>query len=134
MRDRSSRLSAAGYANDEVIPVNLEQDHPNVALKTFAYCVLVLSTLLVLAWPLFFVFSAMISGVHLNGKSVETARSALVIYILSYPMGYLAGLAYLIARRMDQPKGRVWWTKWAVLFFLLPLIQLGLLVLIWILI
>jgi len=75
-------------------------------------------------------FSAFIFDAPIRSKWDETERYALLIYILSYPMGYLVGIAYLIARRIRQPKGRVWWTKWAVFLFLLPVIQLSLPVLI----
>ena len=102
-----------------------KQDHPNAALKIVAYCALVVSTILVLAWPLFFMFSAFIFDAPIRSKYDETSRYALLIYALSYPVGYLVGIAYVIARRTGQPKGRVWWTKWAVFLFLLPIIQLG---------
>jgi hypothetical protein len=110
--------------------MDLQQNRPNVAMKIFGICALVLSTILVLAWPLFLMFSAFIFDAPIRSKSDETERYALLIYILSYPMGYLVGIAYLIARRIGQPKGRVWWTKWAIFLFLLPVIQLSLPVLI----
>jgi hypothetical protein len=110
--------------------MDLQQDRPSQAMKAFAYCALVLSTMLVLAWPFVLMMSAFIFDAPIRSKADETGRYALLFYILSYPLGYLVGIAYLIARRTGQPKGRVLWTKWAVFLFLLPIIQLGLPVLI----
>jgi hypothetical protein len=95
-------------------------------MKAFAYCAVVLSTVLVLAWPFVLMMSAFIFDAPIRSTSDEIERFALAIYIISYPVGYLVGIANLIARRIGQPKGRAWWTKWAIFFFLLPMIQLGL--------
>jgi hypothetical protein len=111
--------------------VEPKQDHPGAGQKILAYCALVVSTILLFACPLFFMFSAFIFDAPIRSKSDETMRFALLIYVLSYPVGPLVGIAYVIARRIGQPKGWVWWTKWGVFFFfLLPIIQLGLPVLI----
>ena len=110
---------------DEVISTNPNQDQPSVAMKITAYSALVLSTILVFAWPLFLMFSAFIFDAPITSKFDETKRFALLIYVLSYPVGLLAGIGYVIARRMGQPKGRTWCTKWTVFFFLLPIIQLS---------
>ena len=109
---------------DEVT-VNPNQGHPSVAMKITAYSALVLSTILVFAWPVFLMFSAFIFDAPITSKFDETMRFALLIYVLSYPVGLLAGIGYVIARRMGQPKGRTWCTKWTVFFFLLPIIQLS---------
>lgn len=110
---------------DEVISVNPNQGQPSVAMKITAYSALVLSTILVFAWPLFLMFSAFIFDAPITSKFDETKRFALLIYVLSYPVGLLVGIGYVIARRMGQPKGRTWCTKWTVFFFLLPIIQLS---------
>ena len=110
---------------DGVISVNPNQGHPSVAMKITAYSALVLSTILVFAWPVFLMFSAFIFDAPITSKFDETMRFALLIYVLSYPVGLLAGIGYVIARRMGQPKGRTWCTKWTVFFFLLPIIQLS---------
>jgi len=110
---------------DEVISVNPNQGQPSVAMKITAYSALVLSTILVFAWPLFLMFSAFIFDAPITSKFDETKRFALLIYVLSYPVGLLVGIAYVIARRTGQPKGRTWCTKWTVFFFLLPIIQLS---------
>ena len=115
---------------DEVISVNPNQGQPSVAMKITAYSALVLSTILVFAWPLFLMFSAFIFDAPITSKFDETKRFALLIYVLSYPVGLLVGIGYVIARRMGQPKGRTWCTKWTVFFFLLPIIQLSVPVLI----
>jgi hypothetical protein len=116
----------APICGDEVISVTPNQGYPNVAMKITAYSALVLSTILVFAWPLFLMFSAFIFDAPIESKFDETMRFALLIYVLSYPVGLLVGIAYVIARRIGQPKGRTWCTKWTVFFFLLPIIQLGL--------
>jgi hypothetical protein len=113
-------------SDDQVISMDLQQNRPNEAMKIAAYCALVLSTILVLAWPLVLMFSAFIFDAPIRSKTDEAMRFALVIYVLSYPVGYLVGIAYLIARRTSPLKGQAWWTKWAVFLFLLPIIQLGL--------
>jgi len=110
---------------DEVISTNPNHDHPSVAMKITAYSALVLSTILVFAWPLFLMFSAFIFDAPITSKFDETKRFALLIYVLSYPVGLLVGIGYVIARRMGQPKGRTWCTKWTVFLFLLPIIQLS---------
>jgi hypothetical protein len=120
------RTTIAQIPGDEVISVNPEQDHPSTALKISAYSALVLSTILLFAWPLFFMFSAFIFDAPIQSKLDETYRFALLIYVLSYPVGYLVGIAYVIARRIGKPKGRTWCTKWTVFFFLLPIIQVAL--------
>jgi hypothetical protein len=111
---------------DQVMSMDLQQNRPSQAMKLVAYCALIVSTMLVLAWPLVLMFSAFIFDAPIRSRSDGAERYALLIYILSYPVGFLVGIAYLIARRMGQPKGQVWWTKWAVFFFLLPIVQLGL--------
>jgi len=120
------RTAIAQIPSDEVISVNPEQDHPSTALKISAYSALVLSTILLFAWPLFFMFSAFIFDAPITSKADETYRFALLIYVLSYPVGYVVGIAYVIARRIGKPKGRTWCTKWIVFFFLLPIIQVAL--------
>jgi hypothetical protein len=120
------RTTIAQIPGDEVISVNPEQDHPSTALRISAYSALVLSTILLFAWPLFFMFSAFIFDAPIQSKLDETYRFALLIYVLSYPVGYLVGIAYVIARRIGKPKGRTWCTKWTVFFFLLPIIQVAL--------
>jgi hypothetical protein len=99
-------------------------------MKVAAYCGLIVSTILVLAWPLVLMFSAFIFDAPIRSWFDATKRYALVIYVLSYPVGYLGGIAYLIARRTGPLKGQAWWTKWALFLFLLPIVQLGLLLLI----
>ena len=120
------RTAIAQIPGDGVISVNPEQDHPSTALKISAYSALVLSTILLFAWPLFFMFSAFIFDAPIQSKLDETYRFALLIYVLSYPLGYVVGIAYVIARRIGQPKGRTWCTKWTVFFFLLPIVQVAL--------
>ena len=110
---------------DEVISVNPNQGQPSVAMKITAYSALVLSTILVFAWPLFLMFSAFIFDAPITSKFDETKRFGLLIYVLSYPLGLLVGIGYVVARRIGQPKGRTWCTKWTVFFFLLPIIQLS---------
>ena len=110
---------------DEVISVNPNQGQPSVAMKISAYSALALSTILVFAWPLFLMFSAFIFDAPITSKFDETKRFALLIYVLSYPVGLLVGIGYVIARRIGKPKGRTWCTKWTVFFFLLPIIQLS---------
>ena len=120
------RTTVGQIPGDEVISVNPEQDHPSTALKISAYSALVLSTILIFAWPLFFMFSAFIFDAPIQSKLDETYRFALLIYVLSYPVGYVVGIAYVVARRIGKPKGRTWCTKWTVFFFLLPIIQVAL--------
>jgi len=110
---------------DEVISVNPNQGQPSVAMEITAYSALVLSTILVFAWPLFLMFSAFIFDAPITSKFDETKRFGLLIYVLSYPLGLLVGIGYVVARRIGQPKGRTWCTKWTVFFFLLPVIQLS---------
>jgi hypothetical protein len=105
---------------------DLQQKRPSQTMKLIAYLALIVSTMLVLAWPFVLMMSAFIFDAPIRSKADETGRFALAIYLLSYPVGYLVGIANLIARRIGQPKGRAWWTRWAVFFFLLPIIQLGL--------
>ena len=120
------RTASAQIPGDEVIPVNPNQGQPSVAMKITAYSALVVSTILVFAWPLFLMFSAFIFDAPITSKFDETKRFALLIYVLSYPLGYVVGIAYVIARRIGQPKGRTWCTKWTVFFFLLPIVQVAL--------
>jgi hypothetical protein len=119
-------LGAEVVSGDEAMSVDLQQNRPHVGMKILAYCVLVLSTLVVCAWPFVLMMSAFIFDAPIRSKADGTGRYALLFYILSYPLGYLVGIAYIIARRTGQPKGQVWWTKWGVFLFLLPIIQLGL--------
>ncbi len=100
-------------------------------MQALGYCAVVLSTLLVLAWPFFLFMSAFAFDAPLEGKGDEAMRFALVGYVLSYPLGYLTAIAYVIARKTGQPKGRVWWTNRGVFLFCLPCIQIGLLLLIY---
>lgn len=95
-------------------------------MKITAYSALVVSTILIFAWPLFLMFSAFIFDAPITGKADETYRFALLIYVLSYPVGYVVGIAYVIARRIGKPKGRTWCTKWTVFLFLLPIAQVAL--------
>jgi len=118
-------MRIAPISGDEVISVNLKQGHPSVALKIVVYSALVVSTILVFAWPVFLMFSAFIFDAPITSKFDETMRFALLIYVPSYPVGLLVGIAYVIARRIGQPKGRTWCTKWTAFFFLLPIIQLA---------
>jgi hypothetical protein len=126
-----AKLPAAEVVSgDEAMSMDLQQKRPGVAVRIFAYCVLALSTMVVLAWPFVLMMSAFIFDAPIRSKADETGRYAMLFYLLSYPLGYLVGIAYIIARRTGQPKGQVWWTKWGVFLFLLPIIQLGLPVLI----
>jgi hypothetical protein len=109
---------------------DLQQKRPSQTMKLVAYLALIVSTIVVLAWPFVLMMSAFIFDAPIRSKADETGRFAMAIYLLSYPVGYLVGIANLIARRIGQPKGRAWWTKWAIFFFLLPIIQLGLPVLV----
>lgn len=91
-------------------------------MKIVAYSVLVLSSLLVLLWPVaaygsIFMFDAPKGSAHF-----EFGRYAMVAGILSYPWAYLAGIARIIARK----KGQEWWTRVTVAFFLIPFAQLAL--------
>jgi hypothetical protein len=117
-------------SGDEAMSVDLQQNRPGQAMKIFAYCVLVLSTIVVFAWPLVAMFSAFLFDAPTTSWFDATRRYALAIYVLSYPVGYLVGIAYITARRTGPTKGQVWWTRRAVFLFLLPIVQLGSLLLI----
>jgi hypothetical protein len=99
-------------------------------IQILAVCSVVLSTLLVLVWPFFLFMSAFVFDAPLRGKGDETMRFVFVFYLLSYPLGYLVAIGYLIARKIGPPKGQVLLTKRAIFLFLLPFIHLGLLALV----
>jgi hypothetical protein len=107
-----------------------EQSIRRPRIQILAVCSVVLSTLLVLAWPFFLFMSAFVFDAPVHGKGDETMRFAFVFYLLSYPLGYLVAIAYVIARKMGPPKGQVLLTKRAIFLFLLPFIHLCLLALV----
>jgi hypothetical protein len=92
-------------------------------MKIAAYCILVLSSLLMLLWPIaayttIFLFDAP------GGKAFfELKRYAMVVGLLSYPLGTVVGIARILARK----KGESWWNKLTLIFLLFPFVQLGLL-------
>jgi hypothetical protein len=92
-------------------------------MKVFAYCSLVLSSLLVILWPLAAYASIFAFDAPRGSAYFEFKRYALVIGVLTYPWGYLVAIARILARR----KGQVWWSKLTIGFFLAPFVQLALL-------
>ena len=92
-------------------------------MKVFAYSCLVLSSLLVVLWPVAAYATIFAFDAPRGSASFAFERYAIVIGVLTYPWGYLVGIARILARR----KGQVWWTKLTVGFFLAPLVQLALL-------
>lgn len=97
-------------------------------MKIFAITSIILSSLLVVAWPLVFFFSAFLFDAPLHGRA-ETFRWLVVYWIWSYPLGFFAGIGYLIARRIAI-KQRPWWKPPTAYLFLLPIIQFSLPVLV----
>jgi hypothetical protein len=91
-------------------------------MKVFAYCIFVLSGLVVLLWPLAAYFSIFLFDAPGGTVYFEIQRYALAIGILSYPWGFLVGIARIIARK----KGQDWWTIITIGFLLAPLAQLAL--------
>jgi hypothetical protein len=91
-------------------------------VKTFAVISIVLSSLLIVAWPLFFFFSIFIFDAPTHGAA-DTGRWVFAFWIWSYPWGYLAAIGYLFARRKDRP----WWNPPTAYLFLLPCAHLLLL-------
>ena len=73
-------------------------------MKAFAVISIVLSSLLVVLWPIVFFFSAFIFDAPLHGAA-EAARWVGVLWLWSYPLGYCVAFAYLFGRRKDRP----WW-------------------------
>ena len=81
-------------------------------MKVIAYCSLVLTSLLVLLWPLAAYASIFAFDAPSSGAYFELKRYALVIGVLSYPWGYLVAIARILARR----KGQAWWSKLTIGF------------------
>jgi hypothetical protein len=92
-------------------------------MKVFAYCCLVLSSLLVVLWPVAAYASIFAFDAPTGSASFEFERYVIVIGVLTNPWGYLVAIARILARR----KGQVWWTKLTTGFFLAPFVQLALL-------
>ncbi len=92
-------------------------------MKVIAYCSLVLTSLLVLLWPLAAYASIFAFDAPSSGAYFELKRYALVIGVLSDPWGYLVAIARILARR----KGQAWWSKLTIGFLLTPFLQLALL-------
>jgi hypothetical protein len=91
-------------------------------MKAIAYGSLVLSSLLMLLWPVAAYATIFLFDAPTGGTYLEVKRYALVLGILSYPWGYLVGIARILARK----HGRVWWTKLTMFFFLTPFLHLTL--------
>jgi len=91
-------------------------------MKAFAVISIVLSSLLVVLWPIVFFFSAFIFDAPLHGAA-EAARWVGVLWLWSYPLGYCVAFAYFFGRRKDRP----WWKPPTPFLFLLPFAHLLLL-------
>jgi len=74
-------------------------------VKTFAIISVVLSSVLVMAWPLVFFSTIFIFDAPTHGAADSAGRWVLTLWILSYPLGYFAAIGYLFARIKDRP----WW-------------------------
>jgi hypothetical protein len=94
-------------------------------VKTFAVISIVLSSVLVAAWPVVFFFSAFLFDAPLQGAAAA-ARWVGVLWLWSYPLGYCVAIAYLFARRRDRP----WWKPPTAYLFLLPFAHVALLALV----
>jgi hypothetical protein len=97
-------------------------------MKTFAIICVVLSSVLVAAWPVAFFLSAFLFDAPVHGRA-DTARWIFAYGIWTYPWGFLAGLGYLIARRIAL-KDRPWWKPPTAYLFLLPFVHLAVLLLV----
>jgi hypothetical protein len=91
-------------------------------MKVTAYCCAILSTLLVVAWPVAAFGSIFLFDAPTRDALYEFKRFFLFIGVITYPWGYLVAIARIFARR----KGEVWWTRLTIVFFLVPFGQLGL--------
>jgi hypothetical protein len=86
-------------------------------MKTLAVCAGLLSTLLVLLWPMVLLLSGFLFDAPLHGAA-ETRRWVATYAILSYPIGYLLALGHVI---FSQARKTVpWWAPPAGFLFLIP--------------
>ena len=94
------------------------------SMKIFAYCCLVISSLLVLAWPLIFFGSIFLFDAPTRDALYEFRRWATVVLAVTYPWAFIVALVRMWALKT---KDQEWWTKKLTIFFLLwPIAQLGL--------
>jgi hypothetical protein len=93
-------------------------------MKVIAYCCLVISSLVVLAWPALLFLSIFLFDAPTRDFLYELRRYTIFILFLTYPWGYVVAMTRL---RLVKNSGGVWWTnKLTIGFFLVPFAQLGL--------
>lgn len=90
-------------------------------MRVFGWISAILSTLLVLAWPLVFFCSIFVFD-NPSAKVPEAVLGVLLLGILSYPAGYAVAWGFILVRKWRH--GPTWWTPPIPYLFLIPFIQL----------
>jgi hypothetical protein len=91
-------------------------------MKLFASCAFVLSTMLVVGWPLVFFLSIFVEDKPLDGTA-DHMRDLLIYALWAYPLGYLVTMIHILRRRSAR-KGIPWWASPTGFLFLLPIAHL----------
>jgi hypothetical protein len=93
-------------------------------MKAIAYCCLVVSSLVVLAWPLIFFGSIFLFDAPTRGALYEFRRWTGFFLAVSYPWAYIVALVRIWLLKTNAQE---WWTKKLTIVFLLaPIAQVGL--------
>jgi hypothetical protein len=91
-------------------------------MKAFAITSAVLSTLLVLTWPMFLFIGGFTFDAPLNPAD-DAKRTILVEAALSYPLAWIIAMGNIVRRRIrSSPKK--WWESPTAYLFLVPYAQL----------
>lgn len=90
-------------------------------MKIFSIIALILSTLLVLAWPLCLFITPFLFD---HATTDETKIGAFLIAFLGYPAGWIIALISLPLRRLVKSPKK-WWESPTPYLFLIPFAHLG---------
>jgi uncharacterized membrane protein YhaH (DUF805 family) len=90
-------------------------------VKTFTIVALVLSSLLVLIWPLIMFALAFMND---NPKGSETLIATFNLLVLYYPLGWIVAMISLLVRRLRKSPKK-WWESPTPYLFLTPFAQLA---------
>ena len=89
-------------------------------MKKLAVSAGLLATLLVLVWPFVVLLSGFLFDAPVHGAA-ETKRWVVTYAILSYPVGYLVAIGYVIFSQ--SRKAVPWWASPTGFLFLVPIVH-----------
>jgi uncharacterized membrane protein YhaH (DUF805 family) len=90
-------------------------------MKKFTIIALILSSLLVLVWPLILFVLIFMND---NPKGSEILINTFNFLVLYYPLGWVIALIWLLVRRIKKSPKR-WWEPPTAYLFLIPFAQLA---------